>query len=326
MCVQLDSEAFGGFLDNLPRLQCLALAAHGSLFNVTRGMAWGPLKTAMSLPSLREFSLRNHLFCPQAFAEDPTFAPPPLTAFRCTSVDRRPYHHTYPAETEALGFVLDRLRGSLETIELLSDAAPFHTLGAAEWPRLRSLELRGDAPVTAHTPPLHSVLGKMPHLRSLHLKLALPERHGDRVVICPPGDGVASQLSLVFLEELTITYPHPHDQLYPNLPSSLRKLSLECFLPFNSCARHMMHLKRQQTILSASDILTILGHCRTPYLHTLKIEYRVDGAEEALLSYIPVAFRDLKYLRLCRYRAGDDTEPELDRGVGCASVCVNDSL
>lgn len=79
----------------------------------------------------------------------------------------------YPAETEALGFVLDKLRHSLERLVLSSDAAPYRVLAAAEWPRLRMLELRGDAPIVATClPSLLSVLERMFSLVVYHGSLS----------------------------------------------------------------------------------------------------------------------------------------------------------
>lgn len=67
-------------------------------------------------------------------------------------------------------------------------------------------------------------------------------------------------------------------------------------------------------------MLAILGRCSAARLHTLKIEYYVDFAEDELISTITAMFPDIEFLRLCRYRAhvrDQPGEPEAE----CADVC-----
>ncbi|EIW60782.1 uncharacterized protein TRAVEDRAFT_28262 [Trametes versicolor FP-101664 SS1] len=56
-------------------------------------------------------------------------------------------------------------------------------------------------------------------------------------------------------------------------------------------------------------MLAVLGRCRSAHLHTLKIEYYVDFAEDELISTIATMFPDLEFLRLCRYRAHVRDQP-----------------
>ncbi|EIW60785.1 uncharacterized protein TRAVEDRAFT_46026 [Trametes versicolor FP-101664 SS1] len=280
----------------------------------------------MSVPSLQEFNLRRHLFSPLTFTDDPTFFPPPLTAFRYSMFHGRSGPRVYHAETEALGFILGKLRDSLETLALPNETAPYHVLAAAEWPRLRSLELYGDAPVAAaHDPPVISVLQQMPQLRSFCLKLACDEGQVRRVLVWPPDADVPSIPILPSLEVLTVTYPSPQDQLYSRVSSSIRSLSLDGFTPYISDLwpqrydQRYLPPSRRTPVLPASEMLAVLGHCRSTRLHTLKIEYYVDFAEDELISTIAAMFPDIEFLRLCRYRAhvrDQPGEPEAE----CADV------
>lgn len=153
------------------------------------------------------------------------------------------------------------------------------------------------------------------------------------MLLWPPGIDMQPAHILPALEELVVTYPSSQDQLYSCLSSCMRSLSIECFDMSTSrvCPTtwYEMELlisgtrpKRQTPIPCASELLAILARCRTPRIHTLRIEYYADHAEDELLSHIVAAFPGLEFLRLCRYRAEGDEEPQ----GACASVCCMRSL
>ncbi|EIW60792.1 uncharacterized protein TRAVEDRAFT_46034 [Trametes versicolor FP-101664 SS1] len=323
LCNNFSDASFEKLMHDTPQLHGLTLASRPNP-KYLHMVSWNTLRTALSAPSMREFNLRHHLVeSPHACFEDPTFTPAPLTAFRCTIRDVRPGPRAYPAEAELLGFVLDKLRSSLEILSLSSDIAPYHTLRREEWPRLQSLSLYGDAPAPTRSTLLLRALEQMPQLRSLRFTLALLEGCGDRVLIWPPDVDPPRTRTLPLLEELAVTYPNLQDRLYSHLPSSLRSLSLEDFAPYTSHAlgagrQSYDDAGRSNSTLPSSEILAILRHCPTSSTRSFSVDYHVDGAEGALLAYIATAFPNLETLQLRRYRAQDAEESQEDCAMSVA--------
>ncbi|KAI0648279.1 hypothetical protein C8Q79DRAFT_565153 [Trametes meyenii] len=324
ICGNYRDSGLSRLLSDMPKIRSLTLIGSGQLL----GMSWDALSTLMSVPGLRSLDIRWHLFKPDDFRADwDGFSPAPLTTFRYYVQDCRPLSTTVPMEEQALGFTLDKLRASLQNLILDSEGAPLHTLAFGSWPRLRVLRLSGNFPTKALSKtPWCAVLGQMTALRILYLQLYLPEGEQEHTLIWPP-DAVSITRWLE-LEELTMTNPDPHDQVYAHTPLSLRTLSLEC------CPRYVIQKwqgteepdgpsgtvdqypgPRRVPILHASEMQLVLGRCDASRLQSLKIEYYSDHAEDSLLAHIVIAFPGLEFLRLVRYADASGNRDELGHSI-----------
>lgn len=112
------------------------------------------------------------------------------------------------------------------------------------------------------------------------------------------------------LQQLTISFPADDDQIYENLPVTLRKLTLQCF-PHITSNFHRSGAEGVSEPIHSSDLLRILRRCDLPLLRGLELEYREDEADDELLRHIGVAFPALRQLKVRRYRHA---------GVGIADV------
>ncbi|EIW60817.1 uncharacterized protein TRAVEDRAFT_71095 [Trametes versicolor FP-101664 SS1] len=321
MCSTYEGDAIAALLPSIPHLRkVVIISSHDPppCVSFVYGISWAVVKAIISARGLQELDLDGHFFCLNTFAPDPDFTPAPLTTFRCTIPHRRlvPVTRAFSTQTEALAFVLERLRHSLEHLSLTIDIAPLDMIRDADWPRLRSLHLAGDILPTTHSLPWVSILRHMPRLRVLSLRAAVPDDidHLTTHQIVWPPDTLLDTLPWPELEDLEVTYPDPEDRLFSHLPSTLRSLSIGRFAFF---AHHNWALDEWEQQYSrpqdvpmprASEVLQIARKCNTPNLRTLKLEYLADGdaSEDELLACIPAAFPRLESLRLCRYDTQDD--------------------
>ncbi|OJT09985.1 hypothetical protein TRAPUB_13531 [Trametes pubescens] len=174
-----------------------------------------------------------------------------------------------------------------------------------DWPNLRELRLRGEHRTVGDPPlPIVTMFAHMPRLRILELKLAHPVG-APLQPIWPIGYRIA--FPWPELQDLTLSYPIEDDQIYVNLPATLRTLTLQCF-PHRTTKYH--HVRGDGGLprpLRSSDVLRILRHCHLPLLRGLELEYREDDGDDELLRHLGAAFPALGQLKVRRFRrAGAD--------------------
>ncbi|KAI0751518.1 hypothetical protein C8Q80DRAFT_1268740 [Daedaleopsis nitida] len=217
----------------------------------------------------------------------------PLTSLYLRRTDFRfPPRAAQREDVRVLAALLSHVHSSLETLHLPSELISLEALREYDWPRLRELRLRGERqsnPAIAVLP----TLSDMRTLRTLKLELAQTEDHGsERQSMGPCGDTSGHCFPWRDLEILTVSYPHPEDECYQSLPSTLRRLDLRCW------PRHYLHilphdrrsitdvLKWHSPILASSEMLDILRRCRTSdawsILRQLDLEFREDHMDPAL--------------------------------------------
>ncbi len=196
---------------------------------------------------------------------------------------------------------------SLETLVLPSECAPLESFHTHVWPRLRVLSLHGplkNLKREGGLVPWMAFLGHMPQLASLTLDFAHPDGESRQPIwphnaefICPWQN----------LESLSITYPHPEDELYSHLPPSLRQLSLRCW-PRHYIylapeeRHHLIMLGWRSPISTSSEMLAALRACTLTLLDQLDIEFEEDPGDGALFR-LPTLFPNLTVLTIHRYRS-----------------------
>ncbi|KAI0365493.1 hypothetical protein BV20DRAFT_973027 [Pilatotrama ljubarskyi] len=277
------------------------------------GIPWPVLSVILSVPQVHEFEVQGRLF--HSLERLPQSDPPPwpanLTSFRYTPNFLRPEPRNCASENDVLALILERLCGSLESLTMPSECAPFALMNQWDWPRLRELTIEGQAVrVLKLRAPLVSVLSSMPRLRALTLKFAYSYEE-KLPAIWPPEEDRAG-LPWPNLETLTITWAHPDDRIFDNLPASLRYLSLRTWPRSYGYQMRRLHGWREKSTLwsgrelSDSDVLRVLRGCRGTALERLELEYEADVQDLALLRFIPGACPNLRVLHLHRNRALGD--------------------
>ncbi|EJF56091.1 hypothetical protein DICSQDRAFT_15463, partial [Dichomitus squalens LYAD-421 SS1] len=195
--------------------------------------------------------------------------------------ERYPFH----SEEEMLCRVLERLRHSVEMLALSSEPAPIQTMAQWRWPKLRELKLTGERWAEPLTPVV-SLFAKMPHLRKLALELTLVRGQLSQVPPLWPR-GYIGAFPWPNLTHLSLSHPHPEDELFTNLPSALRSLSLCChphkWQKLLLGGSGTVHHRYKYVVLDSSKMLIILSRCRTPQLTHLELEYNADEGENDLL-------------------------------------------
>ena len=308
-------------LENMPALNHIVVAAKE---RVVHGLSWGTIKMLFSLPHIREVSIIGLLFCPSKLPDDNYSCDSlnPLTSFhyevrsiRFTSLGTR-QDYPFPSEEELLHLALDRLHLSLEKLVLSSEPAPMLSMSRWRWPHLRELRLRGE---WQSEPPVSyfSLLAAMPNLRVLILELALVAGELRRTApIWPTGAETGLSFPWPDLSRLSVSHPHPKDELYSRLPPSVHALSLCCYPHKSEKAWLELHAastvqEYEYPLLSSMDLHGLLEDCRLPHLSRLDIEYSVDSRELDLLRSIAVLFPRLNWLQLHRYRSHEAEQVRL---------------
>ncbi|PIL28347.1 hypothetical protein GSI_09498 [Ganoderma sinense ZZ0214-1] len=154
----------------------------------------------------------------------------------------------------------------------------------------------------------------MPSLQSLALELSEPKNAPvpSSGVIWPKG--LSATLPWPNLETLRISHPDPADDIYANLPSSLRALSLrlwphECIQIFDenqpyqppSWYESRKHRRWDCPLLTPDNLALVLQKCDSSLLSTLELEYGVDAHEPELLRTLAVKFPHLTTLEIHRF-------------------------
>ena len=200
--------------------------------------------------------------------------------------------------------VLEKLYGSVERLTLSSEAAPIWAMAEWTWPHLRELKLTGERWEEPRTP-FVSHFANMPHLREVAFDLAVVRGH---LMEAPPfwPRGHRATFPWLDLTHLSLSHPHPEDEVFAHLPPTLQSLSLCCrphkaeklLLDGMGSIPH----RYKYLVLDSSDMLDILRRCRTPHLVHLELEYNTGGREHALLCHLATTFPRLTSLQIHRYR------------------------
>ncbi|KAI0327872.1 hypothetical protein GY45DRAFT_1078608 [Cubamyces sp. BRFM 1775] len=272
------------------------------------GIPWDGIAALLSPPQLREFDLRITPNRGTPVPRDTLFSIAPLTRLSFSIWDYRDHPRAQIGDVSLMEYVVSVVAPSLEYLSLPLDVAPIAEMAVLSWPRLRTLELKGDF-VTDPVPAIIDVLSRMPQLR--HLTMLRSQRSGSpRPVLW------SSACTKVFpcpeLETLCLSHLDPKDELYSHLPSTLRQLSLRCW-PRHYLHQHghdrkaMTRLEWQSQICTASEIYFALRRCSlySSALESLEIEYEEDKHEDLLLYSISELFPHLKTLVIYRYRRQD---------------------
>ena len=294
----------------MPKLQTITISNTGG------GVPWEAINAVIQVPQLRSLRISGLL------DHRPTLPPEteqslrlPVSSLATIDYPSNGFRRVSATEIKLVSVLLRQVatQRSLETLSVPSECAPPDYFGMAEFPRLRELSLIGRRQMVvprAEQTPYISILANMPRLRKLALTFPQPIDL-PRQQIWPAGAGV-SKFPCPDLEDLSVSYPHPDDEFYAHLPSTLRHLTLRCW------PRHYLHLLEHDRtemkkfgwyspILSSSEMLRILRRCPSHGLHRLEVEFEEDESGRDLFSYIGKAFPQLQYLFIHRYRrAGVD--------------------
>lgn len=304
VCGIYDGPTLRNALSHMPMLHSITL---GLEYRTVHGIPWPVLHFILSLPQLREFSLRFHHFAPKTPQEDVNLAcPAPLTSFEHTLNDRRPQNTFYDpgdGEEHAISVVLSGVHKTMERLVLTTEIAPLRAICTTlDWPNLRELRLRG-GPRTVGDPPLPiiALFAHMSRLRILDLKLTQPAESPPKP-IWPLG--YKSTFPWPELQELTVSFPVNRDRIYTNLPATLRTLTLQCF-PHITSKYRQYGAEGVSGPIQSSGLLRILRRCKLPLLSSLELEYREDDEDDELLHHLGAAFPALRQLKVRRYRRAD---------------------
>ncbi|KAH9833030.1 uncharacterized protein C8Q71DRAFT_776083 [Rhodofomes roseus] len=302
-CGAFPGSALAERLREFPHLRSLTMHKDNSS---THGLSWETLSAILSVPHLREFTLRWLYFCPDLRpAEELNLgSPAPITSFNYRMYHpREPFN--FPTETAALAAALSKLCGTLEVLILSSEPAPLPTFPQLHWPRLRTLAFYG-MPWTTLPGPFVSLFPRMQALRSLSLKLYATSDVAPQA-LWPSGHSYS--FPWPDLERLVITFPDPQDEIYDHLPSTLHALSLRSW-PHLHVQRRWQGFwypwrQRENATLDSSAMLSILHRCRTLDLVHLEVEYHTGKEDDTLLRYVATTFPGLTSLKIHRYQSGE---------------------
>ena len=291
----------------MPKLQTIVIS-----HTTGDGVPWEAINAVVQIPQLRSLRIQGRL-------DDRHHLPPeteqsfrlPINSLAAIDYPSSGYRSVSATEIKLFSVLLRQVttQRSLEALSIPSECAPPDFLNAAKFPRLRELSLIGrrqampHADGQPHTPYL-SFLANMPCLRKLALTLAQPINL-PRQPIWPAG--MRAEFPCPDLQDLSVSYPHPDDEFYAHLPSTLRRLALRCW------PRHYLHLLEHDRayltelgwhspILNSSEMLRILRRCPSHDVQRLEVEFEEDASGGELFSYIPTAFPRLQYLTVHRYR------------------------
>ncbi|KAI1792099.1 hypothetical protein LXA43DRAFT_360583 [Ganoderma leucocontextum] len=300
----------------MPKLQTITLS-----HTTGEGVPWEAINAIVQIPQLRSLRILGllddrHILPPET-EQSLRLSINSLAAIDYTSSG---YRRASATEIKLFSVLLRQVttQRSLEALSIPSECAPLDCLSTTEFPRLRELSFIGRRQVImSHADgqqhiPYISILTNMPRLRKLSLTLAQPIDL-PRQEIWPTG--VRAEFPCPDLQDLSVSYPHPDDEFYAHLPSTLQRLALRCW------PRHYLHLLDHDIadmtklgwyspILSSSETLRILRRCPSHSVRRLEVEFEEDDSGSDLFRCVPNVFPQLQYLIVHRYRrAGVDITP-----------------
>ena len=289
------------FLARMPSLQAITVDDADSMGGP--GVPWDGITALLSPPQLREFNLRITPNRGTPIPRDANFAIAPLTRLCFSIWDYRDHPRAQIGETSLMQYVVSVVAPSLAHLSIPLDVAPIAEMAALSWPRLRTLELKGDLDIEPFLA-IIDVLSRMPQLR--HLTILRAQRRGSpRPVLW--SSACTKAFPCPQLETLCLSHLDPQTELYSHLPSTLRQLSLRCW-PRHYLHQHvhdrkaMTRLEWQSQICTASEVHLALRRCSLHALESLEVEYEEDDHEGLLLCSISELFPHLNTLTIYRYR------------------------
>lgn len=257
----------------------------------------------LTSPSLRSLTLNNVWLQPDE--SDPNPAASDLRALRIDfSRQVQGGGSTKPGFVEAhlacMHSIMGRLRPHLESLTLSGHSAKLSSLAAAAWPSLRAFSLtRGDAIFDV---PWVQFLGQTPALSSLTVAL----ESGRSPSIIPPD--AAEALFLPCLRHLTISSPHPNDNVFYAAPPELQELSIRDSPRYYTVRTPNATDPVNEPILTCSDVLHIFSVLSVANLGALELVYLEDAEEFGMLRLLAESCPNLSLLELHRYPG--TTSPE----------------
>ncbi|KAH9920503.1 uncharacterized protein BXZ73DRAFT_80087 [Epithele typhae] len=290
----------------------------------TVGVPFDVLMVILRASDIRQMIVNRILYHEDDFIPETPHLPlhiPRIKSFRYVLPTYREGTRAYDAEAAVLKLIIPPLGGSVTTLHLPTENAPFHEMSLCEWPALQELALEGEHLALAGvTPtPYISFLARMPHLRRLRLHIADVHRAPmspllsaieSPPAIWPTSAPSMSKPPLQALEELTVSHPRVDDQLWGQLPPSLRNVRLRSW-PYH---RSLEHLGEGRNFPLAGTTLcwssphvpsSKLSHIITSYREScnvtkLELEYHTNDKESTLLETVAAAFPALQRLTLSR--------------------------
>lgn len=210
------------------------------------------------------------------------------------------------AEADLLHCLFKHLHRTLQVVEIPSHTAPLRAFRSNDWKYLRELVLRG-GPRRSSCAYMAENLTRMPNLRILKLELAQSKRAGPQYIFPP---GWAGGCPWPKLEVLLVANPHPDDELYDHLSSSLEELTLRCFPRYytvNGPKTHdVYNMERNHwavSLLTSTEMLRLLRRCGDSLvrLRYLDMEFAAFSEDAPLLRHVAAAFPSLTFLQFWRY-------------------------
>lgn len=253
--------------------------------------------TSICLPGEQDRSIPKHLRLTGPAA--------PLTSFR-RPLPSHAMCLRIPAEADLLHCLFKQLHRTLQVVEIPSHTAPLRAFRSNDWIYLRELVLRG-GPRRSSCAYMAENLTRMPNLRILKLELAQSKRAGPQYIFPPGWTGGCPWPKL---EVLLVANPHPDDELYDHLPSSLEELTLRCFPRYytvNGPKTHdVYNMERNHwavSLLTSTEMLRLLRRCGGSLvrLQYLDMEFAASSEDAPLLRHVAAAFPSLTFLQFWRY-------------------------
>ncbi|KAI1792086.1 hypothetical protein LXA43DRAFT_360218 [Ganoderma leucocontextum] len=316
-------------LTSMPKLRTMIIS-HAQ----KGGLPWEAISAVVRIPQLRSLHIVGFLDDrPVLPPETERLLHPLITSLATIDYPSSGYRRISATEIKLFSVLLRQAttQRSLEILSIPSECAPLDCLSTTEFPRLRELSLIGRRQViTSHAgsgqryTPYLSILAHMPRLRKLSLALAQPIDL-PRQEIWPAG--MEAEFPCPDLQDLLVSYPHPDDEFYSHLPSTLKCLALRCW------PRHSFNFLEQDVSVmtglgwyspapTSSEILRILRRCppsSTGSVQRLELEFVEDDQARELFRLIPGAFPQLRYLIIHRYRYYDRGS-EMNAAVPVATI------
>ena len=306
VCRAFDSDDLIIALRNMPRISTLEIRPRYS-HEHAHGLSWHTFISLLSAPpGVQNVNLLKLHICPKDMGAIPSFSPC-LSQLQSFDYKMRDVRHPWsiPSEERALSVLVHSLHATVEALLLTTEPSPIQSIALLDWPRLRTLKLRGER-WTSPTTPIVRLFAHMSNLRCLSLELSEPAGVDMRAIWPPELCDVV--LPWPFLEHLSVSHPHRHDQIYAHLPRTLRSLSLRpsphgCIRTWNDeiVARDT---RARFPVSDASELWEIIRHCSCSFLQTLEVEYCAsgDGDESRLLGEVAKQFPGLRTLNIYRHQ------------------------